>query len=219
MKNYKTGLCSNCGADSGLHHFDTQQCPRNGIEETRFDKLEGKFYPQKWSSTTFEDSGIKKLNDAAPEMLEALIEIAKGKGRYDLDKLKHCGNTVEDMMELANEAIKKATLNENTGPQEQANLKKLPEWCFGLHQTTQLMVRIDKGISGCSPVRDEDIPVKRDDNPEESFNELIDRWNEKIGVTPGQRQAMTFGSMFGWHLPLADPDMYDEKGDIITSKL
>ena len=76
-KHTTTGICANCGADAGLHHYDTQQCPRNGIEETRFDKLEGKFYPQQWSNTTFEDSGIKRLNDAAPELLENLVILQK----------------------------------------------------------------------------------------------------------------------------------------------
>ena len=53
----KTGICKNCGADEGLHHYETMQCPKNGIEEIRFDKLTGKFYPQQWESTTFHDNG------------------------------------------------------------------------------------------------------------------------------------------------------------------
>ena len=55
---HETGICYNCGADQGLHQSETMQCPRHGIEETRFDKLKGKFYPQQWDSTTFEDSGL-----------------------------------------------------------------------------------------------------------------------------------------------------------------
>ena len=47
---------------------------------------------------------------AAPEMLEALIEISEGKGRYDLDPIQHAANCIEDMKALALEAIKKATL-------------------------------------------------------------------------------------------------------------
>ncbi len=74
---YETGICINCGASQGLHHFETMQCPRHGIEETRFDKLAGKFYPQQWQSTTFEDAGLRKLHDAAPELLEELILLLK----------------------------------------------------------------------------------------------------------------------------------------------
>ena len=50
-----------------------------------------------------------KLIAAAPKMLEALIEISKGQGRYDMDRLRHAANTIEDMKELAIEAIKEAT--------------------------------------------------------------------------------------------------------------
>ncbi len=46
---------------------------------------------------------------AAPEMLEALIEISEGKGRYDLDPIQHAANCIEDMKALALEAIQKAT--------------------------------------------------------------------------------------------------------------
>lgn len=73
MKN-STGKCYHCGAEQGLHQYKSMLCPKNGIEETRFDKIKNQYYPQQWEETTFEDSGIKKLNDAAPELLEALID-------------------------------------------------------------------------------------------------------------------------------------------------
>ena len=46
---------------------------------------------------------------ATLELLEALIEISEGKGRYDLDPIQHAANCIEDMKALALEAIKKAT--------------------------------------------------------------------------------------------------------------
>jgi len=39
------------------------------------------------------------------ELRDALKEIAEGRGTYDLDRLKHCANTVEDMKALANKAL------------------------------------------------------------------------------------------------------------------
>ena len=40
------------------------------------------------------------------EVLEgALREISEGKGRYSMDPLEHAGNTIEDMKELAKEAL------------------------------------------------------------------------------------------------------------------
>lgn len=55
--------------------------------------------------TKEEKEANAKLIALAPKMLEALKEIAEGKGRYDTDKLKHASNTIEDMIKLATDAI------------------------------------------------------------------------------------------------------------------
>jgi len=49
---------------------------------------------------------------AAPELLVALKDIAKGEGRYSIDQLEHAGNTIEDMIAIANAAIAKAEGNQ-----------------------------------------------------------------------------------------------------------
>ena len=49
-----------------------------------------------------------KLIASAPKLLAALIEISEGKGRYNEDKLIHASNTIEDMIQLAKEAINEA---------------------------------------------------------------------------------------------------------------
>jgi DNA-binding MarR family transcriptional regulator len=43
--------------------------------------------------------------EEAEMMHKALKEIAKGEGRFSLDHLKHAKNTIEDMKELANQAL------------------------------------------------------------------------------------------------------------------
>lgn len=55
-----------------------------------------------------EDEASARLIAAAPALLEALEEIAEGKGRYSIDRLTHAFNTIEDMKALARIAIAKA---------------------------------------------------------------------------------------------------------------
>ena len=47
-----------------------------------------------------------KLVEAVRVAREALAEISKGNGRFSQDHLTHASNTIEDMKELANEALK-----------------------------------------------------------------------------------------------------------------
>jgi hypothetical protein len=69
---YSTGICANCGASEGLHQAETMRCPKNGIEEKRYDRLLGKFLTQQWGNTFFEDSGLKRLSNTARDLLNAL---------------------------------------------------------------------------------------------------------------------------------------------------
>ena len=55
VKPIANDICINCGASEVLHHFETRQCPKNGIEGWR----EG--CKQKWESTVFEDGGHRAL--------------------------------------------------------------------------------------------------------------------------------------------------------------
>src|SRR3990167_11034108 len=57
----------------------------------------------------------ERLNVANARLIEALKEISEGKGRYSMDKLTHAENTIQDMKEIAKQAITKVETGEDNG--------------------------------------------------------------------------------------------------------
>ena len=53
-------------------------------------------------------------------------------------------------------------------------------------------------------------PADGETGDKEQNVELADTMNEKLGVSPIQRQVMEVGSMCGWDVPSADPAKYEE---------
>ena len=79
----------------------------------------------------------------------------------------------------------------------------LPEICFSTLKSTGDLICIRRGESGY-------YPSDWDTGDKEQNVELADKMNEKLGVSPIQRQAMEVGSMCGWDVPGADPAKYEE---------
>ena len=79
-------------------------------------------------------------------------------------------------------------------------LKKLPPECFAVTPLGHV-VNIQRGVMGHYLVPKSLIGLVD-----------IDKVNEGMGCSKAQREAMLGGSMFGWHIPAADPDNYDENG-------
>jgi hypothetical protein len=100
----------------------------------------------------------------------------------------------------------------------QANLLKLPAWCFGRLLSDNTIIRINAGETGYRPCN-QDWPQKECKARNITLDQLIDELNAKDGVTKAQRHAMECGSMWGWEKISADPDIYDENGVIIKEKL
>lgn len=71
----------------------------------------------------------------------------------------------------------------------------LPERAYVYHPTTGATIMVKRGESGF-------FPVSTDTKPE-----LL---NKVRGITPQQAAAMLAGSMFGWHVPLANPEQFTE---------
>ena len=100
----------------------------------------------------------------------------------------------------------------------QENLLKLPGECLGVLGETGGIIMLTAGESGYKPVKMDDIRMKCNAR-NITVEQLVDEMNAEIGVSKAERQAMQFGSLWGWHIPLANPDNYDENGMIIKAKL
>lgn len=92
------------------------------------------------------------------------------------------------------------------------NNANLPERCYGILPSTGDVIIINRGESGYYRTG-----LSSDDK--ELNRTLVDEYNEKIGVTKAQAAAMLAGSMFGWDVPGANPDCYDELGDFKNESL
>ena len=79
----------------------------------------------------------------------------------------------------------------------------LPETCFSILPSSGQLIIIRCGERGY-------YPSEWDTGDKEQNVELADELNEKLGVSPIQRQAMEVGSMAGWDVPGADPAKYQE---------
>lgn len=76
---------------------------------------------------------------------------------------------------------------------------ELPNICYARNNVSGEVIIIKNGESGYYPL---------------DYKELrsVDELNKGLGVTKAQAEAMSVGSMFGWDVPGADPNNYDENG-------
>jgi hypothetical protein len=78
-------------------------------------------------------------------------------------------------------------------------LQKLPETCFAKLPSTGEVIGLRRGMSGYVPLS----------KPPAGWS--LEQLNQGI-ATKAQVEAMLAGSLFGWHVPAADPDNYDAEG-------
>lgn len=79
-----------------------------------------------------------------------------------------------------------------------ADLNKLPETAYSVHLETGDTVILKRGETGFY-----------DTGYGPQGQEIVDSLNARMGVDKAQAAAMQFGSMFGFDVPGANPDLYD----------
>ena len=79
---------------------------------------------------------------------------------------------------------------------------RLPDLCWSVKETDGSLIYIKKGEDGS-------FPSEWDVGNAEKNRHIADYNNKKRGITWAQRQAMEFGSMYGWDCPGADPGSYE----------
>lgn len=80
-------------------------------------------------------------------------------------------------------------------------LKKLPYECYAVLPSEEgRLIRIIRGIPGYVP--------HTLYGTDEQAQKVADQSNAELGVSGPQVEAMKCGSMFGWHVPGADPDRH-----------
>ncbi len=82
--------------------------------------------------------------------------------------------------------------------------------CYSIHPATGELIYLERGTKGYRS-------VNASPNKEENRS-LADQMNEKKGVTAKQEAAMLAGSLFGYHVPAANPQNYDEAGKLKKPK-
>ena len=75
------------------------------------------------------------------------------------------------------------------------NMKNLPYECYANDPVTGEIIRIVRGIEGYYQTL--------------NSQEGADNFNQAMTVTAAQKEAMLAGSVFGFHVPAANPDFQE----------
>lgn len=106
-----------------------------------------------------------------------------------------------------------AEMMERVGNKVEPILPGLPEYCYSTLPSTGELIKIVRGEKGYYPCYDG--ASYSPETAREAAQKAAEERNDLLDVTKAQAAAMVAGSMFGWHVPAADPDNYDEDGKLI----
>ena len=79
--------------------------------------------------------------------------------------------------------------------------EKLPDMCYSILPGDGSLILLKRGESGY-------FQTAWNQNDPEKNRRLADYLNQKRGISKAQEEAMSFGSLFGWNKPGADPKAY-----------
>ncbi len=88
--------------------------------------------------------------------------------------------------------------------QLEQNLGNLPRTAASWHPSENHAILIKLGEPGYLPF------------PALKTKESVEAFNSRNKITVQQLQAMEIGSMFGWHVPGADPETHDKYADKLS---
>ncbi len=87
----------------------------------------------------------------------------------------------------------------------------LPDQCYCVLPSSDEIIIVKKGESGY-------YRTDKYGHDRQAAQAIVDEYNGRLGVSKAQEAAMLAGSMFGWHVPGADPKNYDEQGHLIKPR-
>ena len=87
----------------------------------------------------------------------------------------------------------------------------LPDKCYNVLPSGDEIIIIKKGESGY-------YHTDKYGHDRSDAQAIVDECNESGGVSKAQAAAMLAGSMFGWEVPAADPQNYDDQGKPIRPR-
>lgn len=94
---------------------------------------------------------------------------------------------------------------------DERNVKMLPDLCYSILPSGGDLIIIKLNETGY-------YPCDYSTADTEANRRLADELNRRMGITKSQEVAMIHGSVFGWHVPAADPGHYDENGEPIKKQ-
>lgn len=81
----------------------------------------------------------------------------------------------------------------------------MPELCYTLLPSSGEVIKVFRGDRGYTPLKIPSVDSA-------AARKFADDMNRRLGVSKAQESAMLAGSMFGWNVPAANPQNYDDKG-------